>query len=103
MRLVARVLRFAEKSRQARLPIQDELTLALVGRISRSLIKVERPHRRETQGRLCKHKEVEHEPKHIGFLGRGGPPSSMSVGLTWEANPVLAVCVGQIKAWWSSQ
>src|SRR6266566_7787481 len=73
MRLVARVPRFADKSRQARLPIQDELTLALVGRVSRSLIKVERPHRRETQGRLCKHKEVEHEPNHIGFLARGCP------------------------------
>jgi len=72
--------RFADTSRQARLPIQDELTLALVGRVSRSLIKVERPHRRETQGRLCKHKEVEHEPNHIGFLARGCPRQ----GCLWD-------------------
>jgi hypothetical protein len=57
---------------QARLPIQHELTLAPVGRVSRLQIKVPGRTEEKIQGREEEAKQVCNEYNSIGFSCRGG-------------------------------
>lgn len=86
-----------------RLPIQHELTLALVGRVSRSLPKVERLYRRRWTGM----EEARQSRYAMNMTVSSASCEEATIKYVcgidrWRANPARAAFVGPTKVWWKS-